>query len=237
MGPGDDPVRLGRAEGALWGLAIGDALGMPTQLLSRREVVARYGALVEDFHPGPADHPIAAGLAAGTVTDDTEQAVLLARLLIAGAGRVEPSRWAEALIAWERDVAARGSLDLLGPSTRRALDAVMAGVGVDEAGRDGDTDGAAMRIAPVGIMVAPAAGPPRWEPLVERVVEVSRVTHNTGIALAGASAVAAAVSAGIEGLPVTGTFTAAVEAARLASGRGTGSPAPMSPPASSGPSA
>jgi len=70
-----------RALGALCGLAIGDALGMPTQSLPRAEVVARYGPLVSGFRPGPAGHPLAAGLPAGTVTDDTEQAVLLAGLL------------------------------------------------------------------------------------------------------------------------------------------------------------
>ena len=54
-----------RALGALYGLAIGDALGMPTQSLSRAEIVARYGPLVTTFWPGPPDHPLAAGLPAG----------------------------------------------------------------------------------------------------------------------------------------------------------------------------
>src|SRR5262249_62120455 len=75
-----------RALGALYGLAIGDALGMPAQSLPRAEVVARYGALVGGFHPGPPGHPLAAGLSAGSVTDDTEQAVLLARLRGGGGG-------------------------------------------------------------------------------------------------------------------------------------------------------
>jgi len=43
-----------RALGALYGLAIGDALGMPTQSLPRAVVVARYGPLVSEFCPGPA---------------------------------------------------------------------------------------------------------------------------------------------------------------------------------------
>src|SRR6266566_3057766 len=38
-----------RARGALYGLAIGDALGMPTQSLSRAVVVARYGPLIGEF--------------------------------------------------------------------------------------------------------------------------------------------------------------------------------------------
>ena len=52
-------------------------------------------------------------------------------------------------------MAERGSLDLLGPSTKRAVAAVLAGAPPDEAGATGDTNGAAMRIAPVGIAALP----------------------------------------------------------------------------------
>jgi ADP-ribosylglycohydrolase len=41
-----------RALGALYGLAIGDALGMPTQSRSRADIVARYGSLLDGFEPG-----------------------------------------------------------------------------------------------------------------------------------------------------------------------------------------
>ena len=53
-----------RARGALYGLAIGDALGMPTQLLSRREIIERWGEQLPGFEPAPLGHPIAAGLPA-----------------------------------------------------------------------------------------------------------------------------------------------------------------------------
>jgi ADP-ribosylglycohydrolase len=208
--------QAGRARGALYGLAIGDALGMPTQLLSRPEIVARWGPLLAGFEPAPGEHPIAAGHRAGDITDDTEQAVLLGRLLVAGRGTVEPGDLARALVAWEADMKARGSLDLLGPSTRRAVAAVQAGVPPEEAGAFGDTNGAAMRITPVGISVAaddPAA-------LVDQVVRASFVTHGTSLALAGAAAVAAAVSAGISGATVPEATAAAIAAARLASDRG-----------------
>ena len=46
---------------------------------------------------------------------------------------------------------ARGSLSLLGPSTKRALAALLAGTPLDETGRTGTTNGAAMRITPVGV--------------------------------------------------------------------------------------
>ncbi len=231
-----------RARGALYGLAIGDALGMPTQMLSRREIVERWGSFLTGFEPAPPDHPIAAGLPAGAITDDTEQAVLLGRLLVEGHGTVDPGELAQALVSWERDMAARGSLDLLGPSTKRAIAAVLAGVPPEEAGASGDTNGAAMRIAPVGIAVpldlreamppsSPALSPSPSPPsssapssslstLVDQVVAASCVTHNTGLALAGAAAVAAAVSAGIAGASTAEATMIAAAAAGLAASRG-----------------
>jgi ADP-ribosylglycohydrolase len=51
-------------------------------------------------------------------------------------------------------------------------------------------------------------------------VAASHVTHNTSVALAGAAAVAAAVSAGLDGAGVPGAIQTAVAAAELAAGRG-----------------
>ena len=209
-----------RARGAMYGLAIGDALGMPTQLLSRQQITRRWGPLLAGFEPAPPGHPIAAGMPAGAVTDDTEQAVLLGRLLVSGP--FDPRELAAALIAWEHDMEERGSLDLLGPSTRRAVSAVLAGTPPEEAGVHGDTNGAAMRVTPVGIKVAP--DDPRA--LVEAVQEASLVTHNTSVALAGAAAVAAAVSAGVSGASAGGATSvaaatdAAIGAARMGAERG-----------------
>ena len=215
-----------RARGALYGLAIGDALGMPTQLLSRQQITERWGPLLTGFEPAPPGHPIAAGLPAGAVTDDTEQAVLLARMLVKNRGVPGPDDWAAALIGWELDMAERGSLDLLGPSTKRALTAVLEGTPPAETGRHGDTNGAAMRITPVGIAF-PATPPPtsnadtdNLSSLVDHTVAASLVTHNTSVALAGAAAVAAAVSAGVGGASVAGATETGIAAARLASHRG-----------------
>src|SRR6266498_5882411 len=93
---------------------------------------------------------------------------------------------------------------------------LLAGADIDQAGRSGVTNGAAMRIAPVGI-ATPSAD---LGGLVDRVVEASRATHNTGVALAGAAAVAAAVSAGLDGAEVPDAIGLAVTAARRAARRG-----------------
>jgi len=215
---------LTRARGALYGLAIGDALGMPTQMLSRAEIVRRWGPLLPGFEPAPPGHPIAGGMPAGAVTDDTEQAVLLARLLVKGYGTIDPHELAAALTEWERAMAERGSLDLLGPSTKRSVAAILAGVPPEEAGATGTTNGAAMRIAPVGIAVPVALhdSTPNLglSTLVDRTVMASCVTHNTGVALAGAAAVAAAVSAGVSGATIAEATALGIQAASSAARRG-----------------
>jgi ADP-ribosylglycohydrolase len=200
-----------RALGAFYGLAVGDALGMPTQGLSRETVVELFGRL-EGFEPGPEANEISRGLPAGRVTDDTEQAVIVAEALVEGRGRVDAAVLAERLLAWERDVAARGSLDLLGPSTKRALTELQGGASVEDAGRWGDTNGAAMRVTPVGI----ATPPQPLHRLVAAAADAGRVTHNTTIAIAGAAAVAAAVSAGVDGSDVDAALDAGERAAEVA---------------------
>jgi ADP-ribosylglycohydrolase len=200
---------LDRAMGALVGGALGDALGMPTQLLSPVRIAELYGH-VDEFIAPFADHPVSKGLPAGTITDDTEQALLLGRILIESGERFDHARWVNALLDWESGVKARGSYDLLGPSTKRAIDAINNGVPAEEAGRGGDTNGAAMRIAPVGIMMP-------FEPLdalVAKVAETCRATHNTSIAIASAAAVAAAVSRGVAGADWRAASDSAVAAAR-----------------------
>jgi len=202
--------RLDRAMGALAGLALGDALGMPSQTLPRAAIRAAYGE-IRDFVAPYADHPVSHGLPAAAVTDDTEQVLLLADLLIRGDGRMDDRAWAAALIGWEADVRARGLRDLLGPSSKRALESLLAGVPADQTGRTGTTNGAAMRIAPVGIACAADDLPA----LVAAVQAACRVTHATREAIAAAAAVAAVISQGIDGAGFEAAIPLALDAARL----------------------
>jgi ADP-ribosylglycohydrolase len=204
-----------RARGALYGLAIGDALGMPTQLMSYDEVVACFGVL-DGFREPADDHRIAAGRPAGSITDDTEQALLVADVLLADSGHIDSEDLARRLLAWAERARERGSLDLLGPSSSAAVAALVAGGPLDEAGGFGATNGAAMRIAPVGLV----ATTDDLDGLVDLVVEASRVTHHTGVAIAGAAAVAAAVSAGIGGASAAEATTVGIHAAELGQRRG-----------------
>ncbi len=204
-----------RALGALLGGALGDAMGMPTQTLAPEAIAAAHGRVAGFVAPMP-DHPVSRGLPAGSVTDDTEQALLLAQQLIANPGRFDHAAWVAALLRWEEGVRARGLLDLLGPSTKRALTEIAAGTPPEEAGQAGDTNGAAMRVGPVGIATPP--DPP--ERLVARVAETCRATHNTTLGIAAAAAVAAAVSTGIEGADWAESAQAGIAAARLGARQG-----------------
>lgn len=211
-----------RALGALQGLAVGDALGMPFQLLPRAAVRAGWGPIVEGFAEPDAEHPLAGGMPPGAITDDTEQALLVARLLIDGGGTIAPAALAHALVAWEDDMRRRGSTDLLGPSTTRAVQAVLRGEPVETAGRFGTTNGAAMRIAPVGLAtpLSADADDAAMDALLDAVEAASSVTHATSLALAAASAVAAAVSTGVAGADLPVALAAGVRAAELCRVRG-----------------
>jgi ADP-ribosylglycohydrolase len=204
-----------RALGALAGVAVGDAMGMPTQTLTREEIAEVYGS-IDGFRDASPAHPVSAGLKAGTITDDTEQSLLLARHLIARGGRMDQKAWAHELLAWERDTHARGVNDLLGPSTKRAISALQAGVPAGEAGRFGTTNGAAMRIVPVAIATPPAP----LASLVDAVEESCRLTHYTSEAIGAASAVAALVSAGIQGAVLAEALDLALAAAKVGEQRG-----------------
>ena len=193
-----DP-RLSRAHGALAGLALGDALGMPTQAMSPEQIRAVYGRIT-GLVDADASQPYAPGMPAGSVTDDTEQALLVASLLVRGrgssSGRVALNavEFAHSLLAWEDSMIERGSLDLLGPSTKAALERVRAGADPLSVGGAGTTNGAAMRVTPIGIAVS-TADP---EAFAEAVWSSCRVTHATRQGFQSAALVAAAVSMGID---------------------------------------
>jgi len=208
-------VTTDRALGALTGLALGDALGMPTQSMSPIEIAEDYGTINGFRDAGPRQR-IAAGMAAGSITDDTEQAVMLAELLIDGAGVIDARLFAERLLDWERGMRAKGSLDLLGPSTKSAVERLLQGASLDDSGRFGATNGAAMRITPVGIAVDAS----NLDTFVDAIVDASAVTHNTSLGIASAAAVGAAVSAGINGADLPAAIRHAIAAARLGETRG-----------------
>lgn len=220
-----DP-RFSRAYGALAGLALGDALGMPTQAMSPQQIQTVYGH-VTGLVDGDKSQPYAPGMAAGSVTDDTEQALLIASLLLKGHGsglNLDAGEFSHALLAWEDSMIERGSLDLLGPSTKAALERVRAGEDPLRVGGEGTTNGAAMRVTPIGI----AASTSDRQLFADTVWSSCQVTHATRQGFQSAALVAAAVSLGIDAgaADVTDLLWKAVAFVRSLPERGAWSPEP-----------
>ncbi len=220
-----DP-RFSRAYGALAGLALGDALGMPTQAMSPQQIQTVYGH-VTGLVDGDKSQPYAPGMAAGSVTDDTEQALLIASLLLKGHGsglNLDAGEFSHALLAWEDSMIERGSLDLLGPSTKAALERVRAGENPLRVGGEGTTNGAAMRVTPIGI----AASTSDRQLFADAVWSSCQVTHATRQGFQSAALVAAAVSLGIDAgaADVTALLRKAVDFVRSLPERGAWSPEP-----------
>jgi len=183
-----------RAYGCLLGLAIGDAMGMPTSFLTPSQVREEFG-LIEGFRVPPPGHRFHDGLRRGEITDDTEQSLALAKSFLQ-CHRVDPGSIVKELLEWARRVDGKYASPF-GPSTQRALDALMRGAPPDEAGREGDTNGAAMRIAPLGIIHgARGSG---IEDIVQDVALACMPTHGTQVAISAASAVASSIAACFRG--------------------------------------
>src|SRR5882757_8247725 len=136
-----------RVYGALIGQAVGDALGAPTEGLTRAQIVERYGWVSDFVDENPAG------------TDDTEYAVLTARLMLAHGTHLTPGQVAA---AWTENLVNQvGGFYGGGFSEMTAINNLRAGLAPPVTGSDNHemwSDGAAMRIAPVGIL---CAGDPR----------------------------------------------------------------------------
>jgi ADP-ribosylglycohydrolase len=180
---------LSRYEGSLLGLAIGDALGMPTEFMSLAEIHGRFGPEgVTDFEAGrwPAGH----------FTDDTQMTIALADgILSAGRGASVDAIMSEVtreFVAWNQSPV--GGHRAPGGTCQRGCARLAASKPWREAG-DGWSKGcgSAMRAAPLGL-----AWPGDYERIREAGIAQSLATHGHPCALAGSVAVGALVSMALE---------------------------------------
>jgi ADP-ribosylglycohydrolase len=176
--------------GCLIGVAAGDAMGMPSSMMDPEIIRQTFNSGIKNFLAAPAGHIIHNGLKAGEITDDTQQTLLVADSLIEQ-GCVDPQDIANRLIKWAESLGAFDSA-MLGPSTLRSLYAIRSGRSIEESGSVGDTNGAAMKISPVGIY-----GMGNMKRTLQAVSQACLPTHNTNIAIAGAAAIAIAVGTAI----------------------------------------
>jgi ADP-ribosyl-[dinitrogen reductase] hydrolase len=162
-------MHVDHARGILVGVACGDALGRPVEFMSASGIRAEHGQLDEMIGHGTWNQP------AGTITDDTEQALCIARSLVEQQ-RFDPADIAERFVAWYDS----GPFDI-GRMTMKSLSRLKHGDAWNEGGqhvweqsREGQNagNGSVMRCAPLAIPYATDR---------DRLIEVSRqssqITH------------------------------------------------------------
>lgn len=162
-------IDTNRARGTLLGLACGDALGRPVEFRSREQIEAEHGRVTEMLGHGTHGQP------AGTITDDTELALRIARSLVERGG-FDPDDVADRFVEWYES----GPFDI-GITTSKSLRRIQQGEPWDEAGqsvweasREGHNagNGSLMRCAPHAL-----AFEHNRELLQEVSRDSSRITH------------------------------------------------------------
>ena len=195
----------GRIAGALAGVAIGDAMGMPLEFMTREEIRNAYGRIEGFCTPRPGH--IHARMAAGKITDDTEQTLAIIEALDAH-GRITPHVAGDAYLKWAEQSNAYES-SVLGPSSRKALERLKVGEDPRDTGSAGSTVGAAMRVAPIGIVNSPDL-----DKAAEECYLSCLPTHGVNIAIAGACAVCCGVAAALAAKSLDEVEDAALYGAR-----------------------
>jgi len=178
--------------------AIGDALGIPIETLSRDEIARRYGR-VEDYL-SPKGHKWYDAWQEGRWSDDTQLTLAITDSLTAchfvdldDIARCHLSAYEECSVGW-------------GGSTKSAMERLRSGVhwkysgtegGYGEKGNKGKGNGVAMKIAPLAAFYA-AQFPSGLGLFSDRYIQdsirsLTFMTHRSGMALGSASAQIAAV--------------------------------------------
>jgi ADP-ribosylglycohydrolase len=165
------------------GLAVGDALGQPTEGLTPAQVRARWGRIETLLDP------------AAAVSDDTEYALFAAQVLLERGGAITSDAIADAWL--ERIVPQTGPFKGAGFSEMAAIENLARGLRPPASGRHYHawSDGLAMRVAPYGVF---AAGDP-----VEaaRLARVDGVVSHDGEGLHAGAAVASSLAVAMTAAP------------------------------------
>lgn len=179
--------------GAFYGQALGDAMGMPSELWSRSRVQAHFG-WIDKFLDGPKENNAACYFKRAQFTDDTAMALALADAIIECNGEINPLIIGQNIIKWA-DSCDAFNKNILGPTSKIALNALKAGKSIDQLENNGLTNGAAMRVSPLGCLLPTHD----LNNFIEQIALASSPTHKSDIALAGAATIAWAISKAIDG--------------------------------------
>jgi ADP-ribosyl-[dinitrogen reductase] hydrolase len=175
-----DAGRLARAQGCLLGQLVGDALGSAVEFESRGQIRSKFPNGVRRLEDGGTWN-----LIAGQPTDDSELALGLARTLVARGG-FDAEAVGQAYVGWRKS----GPFDI-GGTTAAGIAAIE---GRGRARMESQSNGALMRVSPIGIL---AAGDTELAAALGS--QDAALTHPNPVCRAASGAYAAAIAAGIDG--------------------------------------
>lgn len=179
---------VGRFQGCLVGLAVGDALGYPVEFLSRSELREQYPGGIRGFVPPAGTTRL------GLVSDDTQMTMAVARALLAADPFDLDQVMAEVcktFITWANSPENNRAP---GPTCMEAIRRIERGTHWFASGDPYSKGcGAAMRAAPIGLLYHRH---PEMLVAVARAVSICTHAHPTGVSsgIAAAAAVAAIVN-------------------------------------------
>jgi len=170
----------GAAREILPAIAYGDAAGLPVEAMSAEQISENYGRITE--LQAPSDHPFFPGSARGTVSDDTQLSLAVARSLLKNNGFSLESLADEHIAAYRQAPrTAEGVPCGWGGSTVKAVERMISGVSPRESGeKDKAGNGVVMKMAPLVV----------WQVLSEvdgrtrrgQYDLLTNMTHNSEIA-------------------------------------------------------
>jgi ADP-ribosylglycohydrolase len=182
-----------RARGALIGLAVGDALGGPTEGKTPEQIASRWGRITDFLTDDQGG------------SDDTEYALFNARVLLRKGRNVSSEDFAE---AWRNDIINADNRHKGGGfSEMLTIENLLAGLHPPASGQHlhSWSDGLAMRVAPFGII---SPGDPH---AAAHLAFLDGCVSNSGEGIFGGQAVAAGVAEAMYGGTVDRIIRAALE--------------------------
>jgi ADP-ribosyl-[dinitrogen reductase] hydrolase len=172
--------------GALLGMAIGDALGMPVVGWSAERIHERYG-LIDGYHQRIFDD--GAEIKAGEFTDESEAALCIVESFTANQGELDPDNIGARLGFLAAGESRRWMGDATHSALARAADTLVYQVPLDD---DGPATGdVAARGVAIGLIHSVGAFDP--SSLQKDAELVTRITHGSPLAINATAAVAYAV--------------------------------------------
>lgn len=183
-----------RILGTFYGQALGDAMGMPSELWPRSRVKSYFG-WIDRFLPGSQENNAACYFNTAEFTDDTSMALALADAIIECNGEIDPAIIGRNIMTWAENFDAFNK-NVLGPTSKIALNAIKQGTPIAELENNGVTNGAAMRISPLGCLLPTRS----LDDFIDQISLASSPTHKSDVAIAGAVTVAWAISTAIDGM-------------------------------------